>query len=69
VTDAACRLRYRSSPSEPGFRCGAWMRMRMNRGQEFVIGGSTRGTKAFDAPIFGYYDGEKLMDVARRRRD
>jgi hypothetical protein len=45
------------------------MRMRVNRGQEFVIGGSARGTKTFDAPIFGYYDGEKLMDVARRRRD
>ena len=38
--------------------------MRMNRRQEVIIGGSTRGTKAFDAPTFGNYDGEKLMDVA-----
>jgi ATP dependent DNA ligase-like protein len=27
----------------------AWMKMRVNRGQEFVIGGYTRGTRTFDA--------------------
>jgi hypothetical protein len=27
--------------------------MRVNRGQEFVIGGYTRGTKTFDALVFG----------------
>ena len=27
------------SPYEPGLRSGAWMKMRVNRGQEFVIGG------------------------------
>src|SRR4029077_17126198 len=26
---------------EPGLRSGAWMKMRVNRGQEFVIGGYT----------------------------
>jgi hypothetical protein len=36
-------------------------------GQEFVIGGSTRGTKTFDALIFGYYPDEKLIYVARTR--
>jgi bifunctional non-homologous end joining protein LigD len=40
---------------EPGLRTGAWMKMRVNRGQEFVIGGYTRGTKTFDALVFGYY--------------
>jgi ATP-dependent DNA ligase len=30
---------------EPGLRTGAWMKMRVNRGQESVIGGYTRGTK------------------------
>jgi hypothetical protein len=29
--------------------------------------GYTRGTKAFDALIFGYYEGEKLIYVARTR--
>jgi bifunctional non-homologous end joining protein LigD len=57
----------RNSPYEPGLRSGAWMKMRVNRGQEFVIGGYTRGTKTFDALIFGYFDGEKLIYVARTR--
>jgi bifunctional non-homologous end joining protein LigD len=57
----------RTSVYESGLRTGAWMKMRVNRGQEFVIGGYTRGTKSFDALIFGYYEGEKLMYVARTR--
>lgn len=52
---------------EPGMRSGAWMKMRVNRGQEFVIGGYTLGTKTFDAIVFGYYEGKKLMYVARTR--
>jgi ATP-dependent DNA ligase len=57
----------RTSVYESGLRTGAWMKMRVNRGQEFVIGGYTRGTKTFDALIFGYYEGEKLIYVARTR--
>src|SRR5688572_23624075 len=37
----------RDSVYEAGLRSGAWMKMRVNRGQEFVIGGYTRGTKTF----------------------
>jgi ATP-dependent DNA ligase len=44
-----------TSVYEPGLRSGAWMKMRVNRGQEFVIGGYTRGTKTFDALVFGYH--------------
>ena len=43
------------------------MKMRVNRRQEFVIGGYTRGTKTFDALILGYYDGDRLIYVARTR--
>jgi DNA ligase D-like protein (predicted ligase) len=57
----------RNSMYEPGLRTGAWTKMRVNRGQEFVIGGYTRGTKTFDALIFGYFEGEKLIYVARTR--
>ena len=32
----------RDSRYEPGLRSGAWQKMRVNRGQEFVIGGYTR---------------------------
>jgi bifunctional non-homologous end joining protein LigD len=57
----------RDSAYEPGLRSGAWMKMRVNRGQAFVIGGYTRGTKTFDALVFGYYDGDRLIYVARTR--
>jgi DNA ligase D-like protein (predicted ligase) len=57
----------RTSRYEPGLRSGAWMKMRVNRGQELVIGGYTIGTKAFDALIFGYYDGGQLLYAARTR--
>ena len=39
----------------------------MNRGQEFVIGGYFPGPHGIDSLIVGYYDGEKLMYVARAR--
>jgi hypothetical protein len=39
--------------------------MRVNQGQEFVIGGHTRGSSIFDAPIFGNYEGDRLIYVAR----
>jgi bifunctional non-homologous end joining protein LigD len=57
----------RTSLYEPGLRSGAWMKMRVNRGQEFVIGGYTRGTGTFDALVFGYYEGKALIYVARTR--
>jgi bifunctional non-homologous end joining protein LigD len=52
---------------ESGQRSGAWRKMRINQGQEFVIGGYTPNPKNFDALIFGYYEGERLMYVARSR--
>jgi bifunctional non-homologous end joining protein LigD len=57
----------RNSIYEPGQRSGAWRKMRVNRGQEFVIGGYTVSPRNFDALIFGYYEGDKLMYVARTR--
>ena len=52
---------------EPGLRSGAWMKMRINRGQEFVIGGYTVGGNPFDALICGYYEGDRLLYAARTR--
>ena len=57
----------RSSRYERGQRSGAWRKMRVNRGQEFVIGGYTPSDSNFDAVIFGYYDSGKLRYVARTR--
>ena len=52
---------------EPGQRSGAWQKMRVNQGQEFVIGGYTRAPRTFDALVFGYYDGPRLLYAARTR--
>ena len=57
----------RNSLYESGLRSGAWQKMRVNRGQEFVIGGYTVGTHTFDALIFGVYRGNDLIYVARTR--
>jgi bifunctional non-homologous end joining protein LigD len=57
----------RDSAYESGERSGAWQKMRINKGQEFVIGGYTAGGTTFDALIFGHYDAGRLIYVARTR--
>jgi bifunctional non-homologous end joining protein LigD len=57
----------RDSRYEAGVRSGAWAKMRVNEGQEFVIGGYTIGGRTFDALVFGYYDGSRLLYAARTR--
>lgn len=52
---------------EPGLRSGMWQKMRVNQGQEFVIGGYTVTAKNFDALIFGYYKDTQLLYAARTR--
>jgi DNA ligase D-like protein (predicted ligase) len=52
---------------EPGKRSGAWQKMRINLGQEFVIGGFTPGNDGFDALVVGFYDGGSLQYSARVR--
>jgi DNA ligase D-like protein (predicted ligase) len=51
---------------EPGERTGAWVKYRVNRGQEFVIGGYTPDNP-FDALIVGYYEGTRLLYAAKVR--
>jgi bifunctional non-homologous end joining protein LigD len=57
----------RDSRYEAGQRSGVWIKMRVNRGQEFVIGGYTLGGATFDALIFGYFDERGLIYAARTR--
>jgi DNA ligase D-like protein (predicted ligase) len=52
---------------EPGRRTGAWIKYRVNRGQELVIGGYIPGPHGFDSLIVGYYRGNNLVYVARVR--
>jgi ATP-dependent DNA ligase len=57
----------RDSKYEPGLRSGAWIKMRVNQGQELVIAGYTPSPKNFDALVIGYYENGKLMYAARTR--
>jgi DNA ligase D-like protein (predicted ligase) len=57
----------RTSLYEPGRRSGAWVKMRINKGQELVIGGYVPASSYFDSLIVGYYEGENLIYVARVR--
>jgi bifunctional non-homologous end joining protein LigD len=56
-----------NSRYESGQRSGAWMKMRVNRSQEFIIGGYSIGGSSFDALIVGHLVDGKLVYVARTR--
>jgi ATP-dependent DNA ligase len=46
---------------------GAWQKVRINKCQEFVIGGYTGGGRSFDALVFGYYEDGRLFYASRTR--
>jgi hypothetical protein len=58
----------RDSRCEPGLHSGAWQKMRVNQGQEFVIGAYTIGTQTFDGLIFGYADSSDRISERNRER-
>jgi bifunctional non-homologous end joining protein LigD len=51
---------------ESGKRSGAWVKYRINKGQEFVIGGYVPNNP-IDSIIVGYYDGGKLLYAGKVR--
>jgi ATP-dependent DNA ligase len=57
----------RGSAYEPGRRTGAWVKYKINKGQELVIGGYRVGPNGFDNLAVGYYEGSKLMFIAKVR--
>src|SRR2546429_8045185 len=59
--------KHKDSLYEPGKRTGAWIKYRVNQGQEYVIGGYVPGPHGFDSLIVGYYRGKDLVYVARVR--
>jgi DNA ligase D-like protein (predicted ligase) len=52
---------------EAGKRSGAWVKLRINRRQDLVIGGYTPAGRGFDALLVGYYDGPRLLYAASLR--
>jgi ATP-dependent DNA ligase len=57
----------KDSRYESGKRSGAWVKCRIHKGQELVIGGYFPGPHGFDSIIIGYYRGKDLVYVARTR--
>ncbi len=54
-----------ASPYQSGERSGNWLKFRVNKGQELVIGGYRPGKTYFDNLAVGYYDGERLIFIAK----
>jgi DNA ligase D-like protein (predicted ligase) len=57
----------RDSPYEPGRRSGAWVKMRVNRRQDFIVGGYLPRGNNFDSILVGYCDGRDFMYAASVR--
>ena len=50
---------------EPGQRSGAWIKLRTNLEQEFVIGGYIPGARGFDALLVGVHEKRRLIFSAK----
>src|SRR5262249_60018772 len=57
----------KNSTYEPGKRSGAWVKYRVNRGQEFVVGGYV-SSEPLESLIVGYYERDKLIYAAKGRK-
>lgn len=55
------------SPYKAGDRSGAWLKMRLNAEQEFVVGGYEPPIAAPASLLVGYYDGGRLLFASRVR--
>ncbi len=56
-----------NSTYQAGAKSGAWVKFKVNQGQEFVIGGYIPGGHGFDSLLVGYYDAGKLIFMAKVR--
>jgi bifunctional non-homologous end joining protein LigD len=59
--------KQKNSSYEPDRRSGAWVKYRINQGQELVIGGYIPGPQCFDSLLVGYYRGDDLIFIAKIR--
>jgi len=52
---------------EPGERSGAWVKLKLDKQQEFVVGGYRPGPNGVDALLVGYYEGKRLCFAGKVR--
>jgi bifunctional non-homologous end joining protein LigD len=57
----------RGSRYDAGQRSGAWVKLKLDKQQEFVIGGYRPGNHGVDALIVGYYEGKRLRYAGKVR--
>ena len=57
----------RHSIYEPGRRSHAWIKVKFNRQQEFVVGGFKPNAADLESLVVGYYEGRKLHFAGRVR--
>jgi len=57
----------RSSRYTPGERTSAWLKLKLDRQQEFVVGGYRPGPHGVDALLVGYYEQGALRFAAKVR--
>src|SRR5205085_1309183 len=57
----------RDSRYDAGQRSGAWVKLKLERQQEFVIGGYRPGNHGVDALLVGYYEGKALKFAGKVR--
>lgn len=58
----------RASPYTPGARSGDWVKLKLDRRQEFVIAGYRPGPHGIDALLVGYYDDDGGLRFAGKVR-
>ena len=57
----------KTSRYTPGDRNTAWLKLKLDRQQEFVVGGYRPGPNGIDALVVGYYEGSQLRFAAKVR--
>jgi DNA ligase D-like protein (predicted ligase) len=74
VIDAVQRLglegviaKRKDSKYQPGLRTQAWLKLKLDKQQEFVIGGYRPGNHGIDALLVGVYEGRELHFSAKVR--
>lgn len=74
VIEAVSRLglegviaKRRMSRYQPGIRTEEWLKLKLDRQQEFVVGGYRPGNHGVDALLVGFYEGKELRFAGKVR--
>jgi bifunctional non-homologous end joining protein LigD len=60
--------KQRDSLYQAGTRVTTWLKFKINKAQEFVIGGYKRDTGSFQSILVGYYAGKRLIFAGKVRQ-